>query len=441
MRIVFAEDLETVRARVVEDIDTEQERRSLAADGPLSGPDVRRLAASRALAHVQVLRQAQMGAGRVLPPADDDQRLVKAVLDALYGMGPLADLLADPDLIEINLNGAGGTWAKHADGTKEEMPPVFADDGELIAWVQAQAMYTGSSSRAWDVAHPVVELPLDGGHRLVGIRDAGAHPYVSIRLLRLPTVTLGELRDKQDFDSPTQHLLESFIAARFSVCISGGTESAKTTLLRALCRAIDRRHRVMVVENFPELGLSTQEHPDVVSVHERPANAEGVGAITMDQLVRVSRRMNPDWLIVGEVMGEETPLMLEALTQGVPGMTTIHTHSARSVPSRIATYAAKAGMATRDATMLASQALDFIVHLEKVRLPSGIEGRKITSIVEVLGHHSQYGEAITSEVFTILPGQEYLSAAAPLSDARSSRLAQAGWRGWEGATSGTGQAW
>lgn len=419
-----------VRDLVISGIDAEQQDRLAAGQPLLTGQDQQRLAISLARAHVGELRRRQINQGEQLPEPGADELLIASVLDALFRLGPLERLAADQGIYEINFNGVD-CWVKAMDGGKRRIDPApFAAEPELVAWVQAQGMYCGVSSRAWDAANPIVELPLPGGHRLVGIREAGTRVYVSIRLLRLPNVTLSQLRGKDDFDECVQAFLEALVAARMNVVISGATGSAKTTLLRALTRLIGPHERIVVVEHFPELGIDRDSaaHPDVVPLQERTANAEGAGAITMTALVRTSRRMDPDRIIVGECVGEEVIDLLDALSQGNDGgFTTIHAKSARAVPSRIATYAHRQGLAISAALALTAQAVDFIVHMSTVRYPDGREGRKITSIVEVTGFDANAGQVQMSEVFAYTPGDATARPAAAVTPGRSAALAAVGW--------------
>jgi Flp pilus assembly CpaF family ATPase len=164
--------------------------------------------------------------------------------------------------------------------------------------------------------------------------------------------------------------------------IAGETDSGKTTLLRALVNEIAPRERICTVENSLELGLRAHPelHPDVVELEAAPANSEGVGAVGMAQLVRRTLRMNPDRVIVGEVLGPEVVTMLNAMSQGNDGsLSTIHARTPRGVFDRIATYARQATERLDiDATHqliaggeVGNGALDFVVFLRKSRTPTG----------------------------------------------------------------------
>jgi hypothetical protein len=164
-------------------------------------------------------------------------------------------------------------------------------------------------------------------------------------------------------------LLGAAVRARKNIVVSGAMNSGKTTLLRALAAEIDRRERIVTIEQAFELGLDTgsTRHPDMVALEARPANTEGAGRIPVADLVRRSLRMNADRVIVGEVLGDEVLPMLNAMSQGRSGsMCTIHAESSAGVFRRIASYAVQAPerLPLEATNLLIAGALHFVVHLD-----------------------------------------------------------------------------
>lgn len=428
MSVSKSEVIDAIRRRVVDGLERERNDRAAQGIEGLSGEDEQRLSASLAQQALGDIRATQIASGQEMPDATEDQQILNSVRASMFGLGPMQDLLDDPRLIEVNMNGADRAWVLFDDGRKALARNIFASDAELISWVQAQAMYSGLSSRAWDPANPIVEFQLPGGHRLVGVQAATARPALSIRLRRRHDVCLNDLLALGDFDERLAGFLRAAVASRMNMIISGETGSGKTTLMRGLISEIPPSERLVVVEHFAELGVDEQpdRHPDVVVLEERVANAEGVGEVSMTRLVRTSRRLDPDRILVGECVGEEVVDMLDALSQGnTGGMTTIHARSARAVPSRVATYAQRVGMNMTAALQLVSVAVDFIVHMAKVRQPDGTQHRMITSVVEVIGFDGD--QVLTSEVFTRRPDGVYAVPTAAISQERTEQLAYAGW--------------
>jgi pilus assembly protein CpaF len=283
--------------------------------------------------------------------------------------------------------------------------------------VQLLAAYAGLSARAFDDANPELDLRLPDGKRLSAVRRVTARPAVSLRRHRYPKVFLSDLVGNGTLTAELADFLSAVVRARRNVMIAGETDAGKTTLLRALANEIDPSERICTVENSLELGLRAHPelHPDVVELEAAPANSEGVGAVTMAQLVRRTLRMNPDRVIVGEVLGPEVVTMLNAMSQGNDGsLSTIHARTPRGVFDRIATYARQAEERLDiDAThqLIAggeggTGALDFVVFCRKTRTPSAEDGtaglRRVVSAVLEINGYDQRVQA--SEIYT--PGPD-----------------------------------
>jgi pilus assembly protein CpaF len=186
---------------------------------------------------------------------------------------------------------------------------------------------------------------------------------ISIRVPRARVLTLDELvaADTVAVDGAT--LLRRLVERRRSFLITGGTGSGKTTVLNALLSLADRRERIVVVEDAAEL---RPDHPHVVGLESRPANAEGAGAIPLRMLVRQALRMRPDRLVVGEVRGAEVIDLLAAMNTGHEGgCGTVHANSATDLPSRIEALAQAGGLDRAAAHSQLAAAVDVVVHLER----------------------------------------------------------------------------
>ena len=385
--------------------------------------------------------------GQALPTAEHDAALAYAVEAALFGLGRLEPLLADPDTVHVDINGHDRVWLYRDDGRVDQGPSVADSDAELIEWVRTAATYSGLSSRPFDVANPWLELRLPDGSRLCALMSVVGRPAVSIRLFRSQRVTLDDLAARGGFSPQLHAFLAAAVKARANIIVSGETFSGKTTLLRALGNAIPYAERILTCEHFLELGLDSHPdlHRDVVAMEERLPNAEGVGAITLHDLVEHSRRLNPDRLIVGEVIGGEIVAMLDAMTQGEDGsLSTIHARDSRGVFDRITTYALMSAhrLPAETSGMLLAGALDFVVHMTKstIENPDGSQRvfRHVSSVREVTGFDGR--QVISSEVFATPTGRYQSEPAAPLTPERSDRLRAAGYDQQAWATRGDAHA-
>ncbi len=352
----------TIRRRVAED---------LAGDGvsDLDAEDRREFARQRAFLHLDSLAGTHVPASGRPVSAVEEQELAQAVLDALFGLGRLQALVDDDGIENIDINGCDQVWATFADGSKRSMAPVADSDEELVDLLRSAAGRFGLTERRFDTARPELDLQLPGGARLSAVMAVAARPAVSIRRHRFADLSLDELCAMGAMDEGLCSLLASAVRSRKNIVVSGAMNSGKTTLLRALAAEIDRRERIVTIEQAFELGLDTgsTRHPDMVALEARPANIEGEGRIPVADLVRRSLRMNADRVIVGEVLGDEVLPMLNAMSQGRSGsMCTIHAESSAGVFRRIASYAVQAPerLPLEATNLLMAGALHFVVQLD-----------------------------------------------------------------------------
>ena len=135
--------------------------------------------------------------------------------------------------------------------------------------------------------------------------------------------SLDEMRSLGSFDHEVDCLLRWAVRRRCNIAVSGGTGSGKTTLLNALSALIPPNERIVTIEDSAELRFN--EHPHVVRLEARQKNAEGIGEVSIRDLVINSLRMRPDRIVVGECRGAEALDMLQAMSTGHDGsLTTLH---------------------------------------------------------------------------------------------------------------------
>jgi pilus assembly protein CpaF len=311
------------------------------------------------------------------------QRLHEAIASEILGLGPIEPLLQDDTITEIMVNGANQVYIERQ-GRILKTDIRFNNDDHVMRIVDRIVAPLG---RRVDESSPMVDARLFDGSRvnvvipplsLVGpvvtIRKFSRDPLTIDDLIRFGTMT----RDEQIF-------LEACVKARISMVISGGTGSGKTTTLNVLSSFIPANDRIVTIENAAELQLR-QEH--VITLESRPPNIEGLGEITIRELVINSLRMRPDRIVVGEVRGAEALDMLQAMNTGHDGsLTTLHSNGPRDALSRLETMVLMAGMELpmRAIREQIASAIKLIVHQERLKDGS----RKITNITEVCGIESE----------------------------------------------------
>lgn len=371
-------------------------------------------------------------ASRGDPPLSeqDERALAAAVLAALAGLGGLQPLLERDDVENIHLHGHDRVFLELADGSLQRWPhPVAASDAELLALLEAMFSRLGQTSREFSPARPIgnLRLPAGGplGARLAAVREVTDRPRVAIRRHRLAHTTLTDLHHQGSLDTRLRHFLQVAVAAGLNLLVTGGPSTGKTTLLRALCDEIPKHEHVVTVEDDYELGLhlNPARHPVVTPLEARTANAEGVGEISLDDLLKQTLRHSPARVVVGEVRGGEITALLRALGNGAAGgMGTLHAVSARVVPDRIAALGqlATPPLPVEAAHRWTASALDLIVHLTR-RDQDGRRERFVTEIAEV-GH---VGDAAIPDLTTLFgprPGDARAVPVCPPSPVLLTRL-------------------
>jgi Flp pilus assembly CpaF family ATPase len=386
------------------------QRRRDAASGmaPMSGEDERQYARALIAQALEEHARSEITVGRPPPNAQEEEELASAIYAALFGVGRLQPLLEDQQIENIDINGCDRVFIGYADGREVLGEPVADNDAELVDLIQVLAAYSGLSSRPFDTANPQLDLRLPDGSRLSAVMDVTLRPAISIRRARMGKVFLADLVGNGTMTPELGSFLAAAVAARKNIMIAGATNAGKTTLLRAMASQIPGEERLVTVERALELGLDhfPELHPNVVALEERLPNMEGLGAISMAELVRRSLRMNPSRVIVGEVLGDEIVTMLNAMTQGNDGsLSTIHSNSSLEVFNRIATYAIQSSerLPVEATHMLIAGAIDFVVFIEKRNefIRGGTLRRFVSSIREVTGID---GRVLSSEVFA--PGPD-----------------------------------
>lgn len=356
-----------------------------AGRGRLSVPDERALARKLLADELRRLATDAYSTGR--QPLDEaaEDAVMTAVLDRLHGLARLQPLLDDPSIRDIHISGANRVWLTMRDGTKVRGPSVAASDDELVELIATAARRLGRSERRWDHAQPELNLQLPNGDRLHALMAVSGRPTVTIRRHDFDIHRVDQLVARGVCNDLLAGFLSAAVRARANVIVAGGTGTGKTTMLRCLINEIDLGERLITVEDSLEIGLERFEdlHPDHETLEAREANTEGVGAITLADLVRSALRMDPHRVIVGEVRGAEVLPMLLAMSQGNDGsMCSIHADSSKGVFGRLAMYAAMTPerLVPEVTNLLVANAVDLIVHL------GWVEGeRRITSVRQVTG--------------------------------------------------------
>ena len=293
-------------------------------------------------------------------------------------LGPLRQLLANPEVTEIMVMGARDIYVE-VDGKIVLTPISFASDGELMDVIR---FIVESVGRRIDAENPLCDARLADGSRVhVAIPPVAVDgPLLNIRKFSHGPLDMADLIRMGSCSEAAFGFLKACVLARANILVTGGTGSGKTTLLNVLSGYIPDGERIVTIEDAAELQLR-QRH--VARLETRPASPDA-REITMRDLVISSLRMRPDRLIVGEVRGPEALDMLQAMNTGHDGsMTTLHANKPRDSLARIETLVLMAGydLPVRAIRAQVVSAIQVIVHLERLRDGS----RKVVQISELVG--------------------------------------------------------
>ncbi len=311
------------------------------------------------------------------------RQIEKEVFDSLRKMDVLQELIDDPDVSEIMVNGPNCIFYEKS-GKIYQSTKKFLSEETLQDLVQS---IVANHNRVVNQASPIVDTRLADGSRVnivlspisidgtvITIRRFPKNPMQMQTLIRLAAIT-----------QEAAGFLQTLVEAKYNLFISGGTSSGKTTFLNALSNYIPSEERIITIEDSAELQI--QGIPNLIRLETREANVEGVKAISMRDLIRAALRMRPNRIILGECRGEEALDMLQTMLSGHDGsLSTGHSNSCEDMLARLET------MVLMGATELPLHAvrqqiaagIDVMIHL--ARRSDG--KRMVMEITEITGYEN-----------------------------------------------------
>ncbi|KAA9159429.1 CpaF family protein [Amycolatopsis acidicola] len=382
-------------------------------DTPLSAEEQQARTRAYVAEEVAAWVQRRATAGQVPLPVEEERRLTRAVVAALSGLGTLEELLDRQDVENIHVHGCDNVLLELADGSIEQWPhPVADTDAELVEMLAAMFARQGQTSREFNAGRPLGNLRIGAGGplgaRVAAVIEVSNRPRVAIRRHRLVDVGLDALVANGTLDPLLATFLASAVRAGCNMIVSGGPAAGKTTLLRALCAEIPASEHVVTVEEEYELGLHIGSRQLVTPLEARPANSEGIGEISLDDLLKQTLRHSPSRVIVGEVRAGEVTAMLRALGNGAAGgMCTLHATSASAVFDRIGALGQLADppLPIEAAHQWTASAIDLVVHVARAdhEDPRGRRRERFVSEVIEVGPVGDSGRPDTTRIFAPRP--------------------------------------
>src|SRR5450759_3766905 len=343
---------------------------------------------------VGVIADQVIAANGFVVTRDERLRLIEDVVAEITGFGPIEPLLRDETVTEVMVNGPRQVYIERK-GKLELTNVVFRNDEHVMHIIDRIIAPLG---RRIDESSPRVDARLPDGSRVNAIIAplSLVGPVITVRKFSTRPFTVDDLVGFGTATAEMFDFLRACVEARLNIFVSGGTGSGKTTFLNVLSSLIPNDERIVTIEDAAELQLR-QEH--VVTLEARPENVEGLGEITIRQLLRNALHMRPDRIIVGECRGGEALDMIQAMTVGHDGsLSTGHANSPRDMLARLETMILMAGyeLPLRSIREQVTSAVDLIVHT--ARLKDG--SRKVVNITEVYGIEED--EILTQDVFAFV---------------------------------------
>lgn len=345
-----------------------------------------------------IRRTALQDAGNRMRSISEREQMEQELFHSFRGLDILQELLDDPDVTEILVNGPKHVFYEKQ-GSLYPWEKAFASEERLNTMIQS---IVGRANRSVNASEPIADTRLPDGSRvnvvLAPVSVTG--PCLSIRKFPKQPLSMENLIDMGALSEEMADFLKVMVQSGYNIFVSGGTGSGKTTFLNALSQFIPQNQRVITIEDSAELQMHSVRN--LVRLETRQGTQNGAHEISIRDLIRTSLRMRPDRIIVGEVRGAEALDMLQAINTGHNGsMSTGHANSIPDMLSRLETMVLM-GMDLPLAAIRGQIAhgLDLFVHLGRLRDHS----RKVLDVREVCGLNE--GGIMLNALFTFRETEE-----------------------------------
>ena len=342
---------------------------------------------AKAMQAIQTIVGRELGGAS----AQDKDAAVTEMLNELLGYGPIENLMNDPRITEIMINGTQNVYMEK-DGSTRTTDITFDDDDHLMYLVHKLLLPT---RRRVDESYPYTEISFKDGCRVNIIIPPLAldGPAVTIRKFLKDIKVAEDLVNLGTMDKRISDFLVAAIKVQASIIFSGATGAGKTTTLNVLSSYISDDERIVTIEDTAELRLK-QRH--VVRLESRQPNIEGRGEVTIRDLFKNCLRMRPDRIILGEIRSGEALDMLQAICSGHRGsLAVIHAHTAQDVIFRLETMVLTSGVQIGLEAIHRQIAASINLIVQQEQLVDG--SRKITQVAQVSGLKD--GQVVLEDIF------------------------------------------
>jgi flagellar protein FlaI len=254
----------------------------------------------------------------------------------MIGFGPLDVMMNDTNIEDISIDGVNKwvyVWHKKYENIRTNL--IFRSERELDDTIVRLVHIAGKHI---STAYPIVDATLPGKHRLVATFRREVTPHgssLTIRKFREDPFTVIDLLNFKTLSPEIAAYIWLLMEHKISAIVVGATAAGKTTLLNSIISMIRPTAKIVTIEEVHEINIY---HPNWVPLISRLGygiGSEKVGEVTLFDLVKASMRMRPDFLIVGEVRGEEAYVLFQAISTGHGGLCTLHADDVNSAIQRL----------------------------------------------------------------------------------------------------------
>jgi len=333
-----------------------------------------------------------------VPPEAVD-KLIYYIIRDFIGYGKIDPLMKDHLIEDVSADGVNipiYVWHR----IYESLPTniIFNEEAELNSFIIRLAYLAGKNI---SIASPILDASLPDGSRIqltYGSEVTRRGSTFTIRRFRFDPLTISDLITFNTVSSEMAAYLWYIIENRASVIVAGGVAAGKTTMLNCLSMFIKPEMKIVSVEDTQELNLPHENWiPSVVRLGFGHEDKKG-GSITLFDLLKAAVRQRPDYIIVGEVRGEEAYTLFQAMATGHLGMSTIHAESVEAVINRLESE--PMNIPTPLIAMM-----DVIMVMARTEI-EGRPARRATTTTEVLELNRKTKRILAEEVFSWNPRED-----------------------------------
>jgi flagellar protein FlaI len=311
-------------------------------------------------------------------------RLEYHILRDLVGFGDIDVIMNDPMIEDLSVNGVNlpvYIWHRKYESLPTNL--MFTDETALDNLI---IKLTHLSGKHISTAFPVLDAMLPGKDRLAATFRREVSPKggsFSIRRFREEPFSIVELIEMGTLNEEIAAYFWLLIENRMTIAVIGGTGAGKTSTLNALASLVKPSMKIVTVEEIPEINLRHDNWIQLVSRESYGLGAYKTGEVTLFELVKTSLRYRPDYIVVGEIRGEEAFVLFQALATGHGGLTTLHAENLAYTVKRLTSH--PMNVAAPYIPLLNVAPL-----VERVKLPAtrtGITfGRRVKELVEIVDY-------------------------------------------------------